>query len=77
LSLLKTPAEVSLDAKGGEAEYFAVLHMVEMLMAYARPLPAALRSRLVPWVSELERRRERLLQEARRVTARARTEGRA
>jgi hypothetical protein len=70
LQLLKSPTEVTLEAKAGEIEFYAVLHMVEMLMALARPVPIALRQRLEPWTLELERRRERLLQEARRIDAR-------
>jgi hypothetical protein len=62
---VKSPEEVCLAAKSGEAEFFAVVHMVEMLMEFARPVPPALQTRLVPWVIAMQRRRERLLAETR------------
>jgi len=63
---------VLIQARGSEVEFFAVLHMVELLMELALSLSPALRQRLEPWVVELERRRKRLLLENRKADARHR-----
>lgn len=65
LARLKSPEEICLAANSGEAQFFAVVHMVEMLMEFARPVPPALQTRLVPWMIAMQRRRERLLAETR------------
>jgi hypothetical protein len=66
---MKSPAQVRLKVGGSDVEFFAVLHMVEMLMRLGRPLPPALRARLGPWNEELRQRRERLLADNRRADA--------
>jgi len=66
---MKTPMQVLVQARGSEVTFFAVLHMVEILMAVARPLSPRLRQRLEPWTAAIAQRYERLLDDNRRADA--------
>jgi hypothetical protein len=67
---MKSPGEVAIDARGAEAHLFATLHMVEVLVVVAWPLSPELKQALSPWFAEAKQRRERLLDENRRLHSR-------
>jgi hypothetical protein len=67
---MKSPAEILIEADGSEIKFFAILHMVELLIEAASPLPVRLRDDLAPWIAESRRRRLKLRVEARESESR-------
>ena len=67
LARFQSPSDVLIQTKGNEYELVAAAFTVEILLEFAQPLPDRLRARLVPWFTELRRRREKILDDNRRT----------
>ena len=67
LARFQSPSDVLIQTKGNEYELVAAAFTVEILLEFAQPLPDGLRAHLLPWFTELRRRREKILDDNRRT----------
>jgi hypothetical protein len=69
LETVKSPLEIMARVGGSDVRFDAVMLKVHFLIETAEPLPVALRARLAPWLAEIDRRREAVLEENRALEA--------